>query len=63
MATMTYEELQTESLITFSFSALTSNFKTVDSFIKNFSHFQRSAPSPMQSSTTWRSCRRPRPTT
>jgi hypothetical protein len=42
MATIAYEELQTENLITFSFDSITSNFKNIDTFMRNFMNFQRS---------------------
>ena len=42
MSTVTYEELQVDNIFTVDYSQITSNFKTIDSFIKNFSNFQRS---------------------
>ena len=44
MATLTYESLHTETLLTLNFQALTENFTIIDSFIKNFPTFQRSTP-------------------
>lgn len=41
MATVTYETLQTESLLTVNFSLISENFKIIDSFIKSFPAFQR----------------------
>jgi hypothetical protein len=42
MATITYEEIHTDNLITLTMAPLVQNFQTIDSFIKNFTTFQRS---------------------
>ncbi len=42
MTTVTFEELEVQNLITFDYVSITKNFKTIDSFIKNFANFQRS---------------------
>lgn len=39
---MIYEELLIDNLINFDFTSVSKNFKTIDSFIKNFTNFQRS---------------------
>lgn len=41
MTTVTYETLQTESLLTVNFSLISENFKIIDGFIKSFPAFQR----------------------
>jgi len=42
MTTVTYEDLYVDNLITITMAPLMDNFKTIDSFIKNFGQFQRS---------------------